>query len=182
VASWKVARTSGLASPLKPMWVSLIWTKRKSPGEPCPLVGWASARDDRTPPATVQTSPVPAQAMHSRKPRRFRPSPADSGRDSAECSWVSWAISISPVLLPPASLHDDLGGHLGVEGAVVGVGAGSGELVRELLAAVQTSGRESPIVRRDGVGVVVLIDPGHRRADGDGQGRLAEPELLDLEP
>src|SRR5262249_26410074 len=173
MASWKVARTSGFASPLKPMWLSLIWTKRKSPAASWPVVGWASARDERTPPATVQTSPVPAQVMHSRKPRRLRP--------SAECSWVSVAMSVSPVPLPPASLHDDPGGHVGVEGAVVGVGARGGESVRELLAMIQAGGGEAPIVRRHGMSVLVLVDPGHRRAHGDGQCRLAELELLDLE-
>ena len=42
---------------------------------------WPNARDERTPPPAVQTSPVPAQAMHLRNPRRSTPScPRDLGR------------------------------------------------------------------------------------------------------
>ena len=35
---------------------------------------WPKAWEVRTPPAAVQMTPVPAQAMHSRKPRRSMPS------------------------------------------------------------------------------------------------------------
>src|SRR5258707_132699 len=72
-AACKVALGSGLASLLKPMWLSLIWTKVKS----LPLaISAALAAPPRpsargTPPLTVQTMPVPAQAMHFSNPRRL---------------------------------------------------------------------------------------------------------------
>ncbi len=40
---------------------------------------WPNARDEGIPPPIVQRSPVPAQAMHLRKPRRSTPSLARSG-------------------------------------------------------------------------------------------------------
>ena len=68
-ASWRVRVTSLFASPVKPMCVSLIWTKLKSPpADASPA--WASVRDESTPPAEVQTTPVPTHAMHSRNPLR----------------------------------------------------------------------------------------------------------------
>jgi RNA polymerase sigma-70 factor (ECF subfamily) len=65
-----VPTTSGFAGLLKPIWLSLICTKVISPlGSPvCP--GLPNARELSRPPPTVQTTPVPAQAMHSRNPRR----------------------------------------------------------------------------------------------------------------
>jgi hypothetical protein len=54
------------------MWVSLIWAKLKLAGS-----DWASAapiaRDESTPPATDQSSPVPVHAMHRKNPRRSTP-------------------------------------------------------------------------------------------------------------
>ena len=68
--SCSVAAASLLASPLKPTCESLIWTKLK-----LPAAGSAAAagntREDRMPPVAVQTTPVPTQAMHSKKPRRL---------------------------------------------------------------------------------------------------------------
>src|SRR5262249_44911590 len=71
------AATSLSGSWEKPMWLSLTWTKEKlSPaGRSCPR---PKARDERRPPPTVQTRPVPAQAMHSRNPRRSMPSASQS--------------------------------------------------------------------------------------------------------
>src|SRR6266566_9101151 len=75
-ASRKVAATSLFASLLKPMWLSLIWTKLRS--APAARAAASEARlrvcDLRIPPDMVQRTPVPAQAMHLRKPRRSTPS------------------------------------------------------------------------------------------------------------
>ncbi len=62
--------TSVLAALLKPIWLSLIWTKLS------PLVGGSAAsaapisRERGTPPAIVQSTPVPTQAMQPSRPRR----------------------------------------------------------------------------------------------------------------
>jgi hypothetical protein len=55
------------------MWLSLICTKVKS-ACPAPRGSAPKTRDDSTPPLTLQINPVPAQAMHSRNPRRSTPS------------------------------------------------------------------------------------------------------------
>jgi hypothetical protein len=55
------------------MWLSLIWTKLSSPLALVD-VSLPNARELRTPPVTVQITPVPAQAMHSSNPRRLIPS------------------------------------------------------------------------------------------------------------
>src|SRR6202789_1235159 len=76
-AAFNVPVTSGLAGLLKPMWLSLICTKLNSPAiflaskSPKRLI----LKDFRTPPCITQNAPVPAQAMHSRNPRRSIPSP-----------------------------------------------------------------------------------------------------------
>src|SRR5437016_3958192 len=84
-ASRKVAATSLFASLLKPMWLSLIWTKLRS--APAARAAASEARlrvcDLRIPPVMVQRIPVPAQAMHLRKPRRSTPS----------LSWLCFIIS-----------------------------------------------------------------------------------------
>src|SRR5689334_18224161 len=54
------------------MWLSLICTKLKSAGTPPAADSSFDAR--ATPPDIVYTIPVPAQAMHSKKPRRLIPS------------------------------------------------------------------------------------------------------------
>src|SRR3989440_282329 len=75
IAVCSVAVTSRLAGLLKPMWLSLICTKLKSP--PLPALRsavLANARDIGMPPLMVQTNPVPAHAMHFRNPRRSTPS------------------------------------------------------------------------------------------------------------
>ena len=72
-AAFMVAAVSGLAGLLKPIWVSLIWTKVS------PSVAAAaslSSRERGTPPLTVQSRPAPAQAMHFSAPRRSIPSVA----------------------------------------------------------------------------------------------------------
>src|SRR6202034_1260571 len=99
IAVCRVAVTSGLAGLLKPMWLSLIWTKVKSPPLPplrCAVL--ANARDDGMPPLIVQTSPVPAHAMHFRNPRRSMPSLSRS------CNFWSirslfWSVICPPVFL-----------------------------------------------------------------------------------
>ena len=76
IDSRSVAVTSWFAALLKPMWLSLIWTKNRSPfatsvpmSRPRP-----SAVEVGMPPVIAQSMPVPAQAMHLRKPRRSTPS------------------------------------------------------------------------------------------------------------
>src|SRR5579871_6064251 len=54
------------------MWLSLIWANENPPV--AWRVVWPRERDEGTPPPIVQRSPVPAQAMHLRKPRRSTPS------------------------------------------------------------------------------------------------------------
>src|SRR6266568_1483434 len=63
-------------APLNPMWLSLICTKLRSPRRSPTFRRMTSLRanDFRTPPWSTQRAPVPAQAMHFRKPRRSTPS------------------------------------------------------------------------------------------------------------
>src|SRR5208337_4197974 len=74
IAASSVARASGLAGFEKPMWLSEIWTKEKLPSA---ALAEPIRREAGTPPATVQTTPVPAQSMHLRVCRRSSP-PAKS--------------------------------------------------------------------------------------------------------
>src|SRR5579872_591154 len=76
IAALRVARASGLAGLAKPMWLSEIWTKEKPP---VPAFASPMRREDGTPPATVQTTPVPAHSMHLRVCRRSSP---------ASSSWI----------------------------------------------------------------------------------------------
>jgi hypothetical protein len=72
-ATRSVAVTSGFAGLLKPMWLSLIWAKLKPPAS-LATDCWPNALELARPAPIVHTTPVPAQAMHSRKPRRSIPS------------------------------------------------------------------------------------------------------------
>ena len=63
IAVSSVARASGLAGFSKPIWLSEIWTKEKPPSA---AFAAPMRREAGTPPATVQTTPVPAQIMHFR--------------------------------------------------------------------------------------------------------------------
>src|SRR5215468_7176902 len=81
-AAFSVPLVSGLASLLKPIWLSLIWTNVKL------LVSAARASPPKprsnpfgTPPDTLQTMPVPAQARHFKRPRRLVPASASSGEE-----------------------------------------------------------------------------------------------------
>src|SRR5262249_5618314 len=138
-ASRSVAVTSVFGGRLKPMWLSLIWTKRKSLvvaaagcGSALPALS-STGLQPRMPPLTVQNRPVPAQAMHLRNPRRSMPSPAGS--------WgTRFSIGKSP--LGQGSLDDDLAGHPGVEGAEILVGAGGREDVRKAVVGVEGAGVE----------------------------------------
>jgi hypothetical protein len=49
------------------MWLSEIWTKEKPPSA---AFAELMSRDEGTPPATVQSTPVPAQSMHFKVCRR----------------------------------------------------------------------------------------------------------------
>src|SRR5271154_1542346 len=70
IAAPSVARASGLAGFSKPTWLSEIWTKEKLPSA---AFAEPISRDDGTPPAIVQTTPVPAHSMHSKVCRRLKP-------------------------------------------------------------------------------------------------------------
>jgi len=72
-AACSVETTSGFAGLLKPMWLSLIWTKLNSPAA-CWCEASLRLYDLSTPPWSTHRAPVPAQAMHFRNPRRSIPS------------------------------------------------------------------------------------------------------------
>src|SRR5580658_1308121 len=85
MAARNVPVTSGLAALLNPIWLSLICANVKSlpaalplaaPSAPplAPFSPPSNACDFKTPPAIVQITPVPAQAIHSKNPRRSSPS------------------------------------------------------------------------------------------------------------
>src|SRR6516165_680675 len=72
IASWKVPSAFGLAGLSKPTWLSLICRKVSPPA----CVSAAAASPSRpsecgTPPLTVHSTPVPAQAMQFNRPRRL---------------------------------------------------------------------------------------------------------------
>ncbi len=74
IASSSVPLALGLAGLSKPMWLSLICMK-VSPGASAAIAPSTRPSERGTPPATVQSRPVPAQVMHSRTLRRVVPSP-----------------------------------------------------------------------------------------------------------
>src|SRR5205823_3522393 len=63
------------------------------------VIFWPKAFDVSMPLATVQITPVPAQAMHSRKPRRSMP--------SLLRSWLGWLLASSTIVLDKVSPHLD---------------------------------------------------------------------------
>src|SRR6266481_1869029 len=111
------------------------------------------ACDWRIPDLRVQTTPAPAHVMHRRKPRRSTPS-------EDFCS----SMDIVELLyqLGDHLFHDDRGGHVGVDLAVIPVGAGGFEGKRVLFVGIECAGIESGLAAfgGGGVGSVVLIDPG----------------------
>src|SRR4030088_2791994 len=74
MASSSVPSALGLAGLSKPTWLSLI-CRKVMPLAACALASPTRPSDCGTPPATVQSTPVPAQVMHSSTLRRLRPSP-----------------------------------------------------------------------------------------------------------
>src|ERR1700737_2446046 len=100
IASRSVPTTSVFAGLLKPMWLSLIWTKFMSA-----VAIWdefsaacANVAELRIPPLIVQTIPVPAHAMHFRKPRRSIPSSSINfdKADSFRCDLVAFTHVDTP--------------------------------------------------------------------------------------
>src|SRR6476619_2096792 len=74
IASRGVPSASGLAGLLKPIWLSLICAKVKaeaSAASASPI----RPKDFGTPPDSVHKTPVPAQIMHARAPRRSTSGP-----------------------------------------------------------------------------------------------------------
>ena len=72
IASRVVPTTSVFAGLLKPMWLSLIWTKFSSAVAIAfrLFASWPNAVEVNSPPLIDQMTPVPAQAIHLRNPRR----------------------------------------------------------------------------------------------------------------
>src|SRR4051812_6006068 len=85
-AACSVPTTSGFAALLNPMWLSLICTKRSVPADASGSFGVLRLYDFRTPPSMMKNAPVPAHAMHVRKPRRSIPS---------SCSWLDIPILLA---------------------------------------------------------------------------------------
>ena len=74
IASSSVPSAFGLAGLSKPTWLSLICRNVRG-AAPCASASPTMPSERGTPPATVHTTPVPAQVMHSRTLRRFIPWP-----------------------------------------------------------------------------------------------------------
>ena len=71
------------------MWVSLICTNVRPAVLRVAACAWPSNVDDATPPAMVQTTPVPAQAMHFSRPRRATPPSRVKVSSSSELNMVA---------------------------------------------------------------------------------------------
>ena len=89
-AAVMVAAVSGLAGLLKPIWVSLIWTK-VSP--PVAAAASLSSKERGTPPLTVQSRPAPAQAMQFSRPRRSTPFTAVVSVVDPTVSLSGWVVA-----------------------------------------------------------------------------------------
>src|SRR4029453_3875718 len=157
---WSVATGSPLACPLKPMWVSLIWTKLKLPAAASAASADETRRDDTTPLVETQRSPEPAQAMHSRNPRR---------------SIRSMSVSLSVDGL----LHDHGGLHVWMQRTEVLVSARMGERLRERILVAEPGGAEGAGRGRDRMRLRTVIGPRHRRAHRYRERRRLECELFD---
>jgi len=81
---------------------------------------------------------------------------------------------------PASSSDDDVGAHVGVDGAEVVIGAGLAERVREPTTAFERRRSKDAVGRRDRVRLLVAVEPRDRRAGGDADGLRPELELLDL--
>src|SRR5437763_5638264 len=88
------------------------------------------------------------------------------------------------VLPPPCKslLDDDLGGHLRVNRAEIGIRSRLGEGKRKFLVGVEHFGLERLGVVRAGHGVrdIVAIRPSHRGSHRNGQRGRTEAEIVDL--
>src|SRR6266481_373584 len=76
-ASRSVPSASGLAGLLKPMWLSLI-CRNVNPVDSAASASPINPTEWGTPPLTAQSTPVPAQTMHSSTSRRPNPCPRSS--------------------------------------------------------------------------------------------------------
>src|SRR5664279_2836600 len=72
IASSSVPIAFGLAGLSKPTWLSLI-CRKLSPGASAAVAASTSPSERGTPPEMVQSTPVPAQVMHSNTRRRLTP-------------------------------------------------------------------------------------------------------------
>ncbi|MGY4594060.1 hypothetical protein ACVWXL_001806 [Bradyrhizobium sp. GM22.5] len=74
-ASSSVPSALGLAGLSKPTWLSLIWRKVIPGAAAVAACAESMMPSERgTPPVMVQSTPVPAQVMHSNTLRRLKPS------------------------------------------------------------------------------------------------------------
>src|SRR5215831_21042368 len=175
-----VPSASVFAAPLKPMCVSLICTKLKSRRGSAAVAG-RRVRDRRTPPVAVQTSPVPAQAMHCRNPRRSTPSPPDTAASTPSSTFLSRSLMTRSSPDGTGSLHDDRAGHQRMQGAKVLIDARLRERVRIPLAGFQACRFEGLAGGDYGVHVFVAIQPAHGRPRWHRERRAAELVLGDLD-
>src|SRR5260370_3877646 len=122
--------------------------------------GWREERatDTARPPLSAHTTPVPAQAIHVRKPLRSMPS----------CWWSWWIYSLI-ASLSALLLDDDCAVHERVNAAVVGERAGLFEHARKVLVGIQGLGRPSALGARHPVRIAVLVLPDDTRAPRDYQ-------------
>src|SRR5829696_7859343 len=155
-ASRRVESASGFAGLSKPTWLSLI----------CRKVSWLAARalaasalarltERGKPPLSIQRTPVPAQVMHSRKPRRSMPSSSSEEwfgslrfvmvESSASRFGLQCLDSSAPRFIP-----DNYCDHR--------VMVGAAHRARPRLE-VEKRGRKSP-VRRDANGARGFVVPG----------------------
>src|SRR5215510_10874143 len=175
-----VPSASVLASPLKPMCVSLICTKLKS-GRGSTAAAGRRVRDRRTPPVAVQTSPVPAHAMHCRNPRRSTPSPRDTAASTFSSAFLTRSLMMHSSPEGRGSLHDDGAGHQGMQGAEVLIHAGLRERVRIPLAGFQARRFEDLVGGDHGVHVFVAVQPAHGRTRGHRERRADALVLCNLD-
>src|SRR4051794_13017709 len=169
-----VPGVSGLGGFLKPIWLSLICTKQS------PLAGVAACAEPSrlergTPPATVQSTPAPAQTMHSSTPRRLVPEGEAISGNVLSCASMSvsgkWLRGIDwgwrpfirgrcrKSVVSPAergSERDQLGLHLVAERVAAGRCGGHAlagiEVEAVLLALAVDVGQENGHARSQVVG------------------------------
>src|SRR3954453_7524714 len=176
IAAARVPGVSVLGAFLKPIWLSLIWTKLSArPGAAVAALAGLIRLERGTPPATVQSTPAPAQTMHSSTPRRLVPEGEAISGNVLSCASMSvsgkWLRGIDRGWRPfirgrcrksvvsPAergSERDQLGLHLVAERVAAGRCGGHAlagiEVEAVLLALAVDVGQENGHARSQVVG------------------------------